>query len=365
MMAKRRWLPQNVTEWTDRHGKVRYRFRKTGLPVWHFKAAPGTPEFLAELDQARAAAPAGISRGWPSGSMDDLAHRMFASPRWLGMQPSSQYTYRRIIERYLDRTTKKGARYGGFPARTATVSGLERHIAELADTPAAANNLRKALKQLFRYAIKLGWMGSNPAALTDGFKSGPGWHTWTNVEIERFRAYWPNGTMARLTFELAMNTAARRCNLAALERDHLVNGRWEVAHVKGNDETSVAITAEARAAIEALPAAPIRFFITSHLGKPYTVESLGNRFRKWARDAGCPTQLHGIRKGVSRQLAESGATSLQGRAITGHKKDETFAKYAAKANRKTLADSAMAHLIGKPNLANPQIPEENSTITGT
>lgn len=344
---RRRWLPQNVSEWTDRHGKRRYRYRKAGQPVYHFKAAPGTPEFLAELEQARAAVPAAGAGRWAAGSMDDLAHRYFGSPRWLSMQPSSQYTYRRIIERYLDRTTKAGVRYGTFPARKATVAALDRHIAELAATPASANNLRKALKLLFTYAVKLGWMRTNPVTLTDGFKTGPGWHTWTDDEIARFRAHWPYGTMARLTFELAMNTSARRCNLATLERDQLVAGRWEIAHAKGNEATSVPITAEARAALDALPAAPIRWLITHDGGTPYTNESLGNRFRKWAREAGCPGSLHGIRKGVSRQLAESGATSLQGRAVTGHKKDETFAHYAAKANRKALADAAFTHLVGR------------------
>ena len=188
----------------------------------------------------------------------------------------------------------------------------------------------------------------------DGGRGGKGFHTWTDVEIERFRAYWAYGTMARLTFELALNTAARRCNLATLERENLVDGRWEIAHAKGNNETSVPITAEARAAIAALPAAPIRYFITGAYGKPYTVESLGNRFRKWAREAACPTQLHGIRKGMSRRLAESGATDAQGRSVTGQKKNQTFAHYAAKADRTLLADAAMAKLISEPDLANPE-----------
>lgn len=349
---RKSWLPENVTAYRDRHGRTRYRYRKTGQKDYHFKAEPGTPEFLAELAQARAAAPAG--RAVDPGSMDDLARRLYASPRWLRMQGNSQYTYRRIIDRYLARTDRKGRRYGTYPAKLATTGVLDRHIGELAATPAAANNLRKALKKLFDYAVKLGWMNTNPAALTDSFRQGPGFHTWTDEEIDRFRAHWQYGTMARLTFELALNTAARRCNLATLERDNLVGGRWIVAHAKGNEETSVPLTPEAKQAIEALPAAPIRWFITSTKGTPYTTESLGNAFRKWARAANCPTQLHGIRKGRSRQLAESGATEAQGRAITGHKKNETFAHYAAKANRARLADAAMAKLIGEPDLANPE-----------
>lgn len=350
-----RWLPDHVTAYKDRHGRTRYRYRKTGEKTFHFKAEPGTPEFLVELAEARAGGPiaVGSSRPATEGSMDDLARKLFAAPRWLRMQPSSQYTYRRIIERYLERVDKRGLRYGAYPAKRATVGVLDAHIAELADTPASANNLRKALKKLFDYAIKLGWMTTNPASLTDSFRAGPGFHTWTDEEIERYRAYHDRGTMARLVLELALNTAARRCNLAELERDQLRAGRWHVAHAKGNEDTSVPLTAEARAAIDALPASPFKFLITSERGTPYTVESLGNRFRKWARDAGCPGSLHGLRKAVSRQLAESGATDAEGRSITGHKKNATFAKYAATADRKRLADGAMRKLFGEPDLANP------------
>jgi hypothetical protein len=84
------------------------------------------------------------------------------------------------------------------------------------------------------------------------------------------------------------------------------------------------------------------------------IEVLGNRFRKWATEAKCPTGLHGIRKGVSRRLAESGATDAQGRAITGHKRNKTFAHYAEKADRRITADAAMAKMIGEPDLANPE-----------
>lgn len=345
------WLPEGVTEYKDRHGKKRYRYRKTGLPDFHFKHQPGTEEFREELLEAMGAST--IKRKYVPFSMDDLAQRMFRSPRWISMQPASQYTYKRIIERYLESVDRKGRRYGSYPAKKTTVAGLEKHLSVMSKTPAAANNLRKALKRLFAFAVRLDWMKTNPAAQTEAFRTNPsGWHTWTDEEIERFRAYWAYGTMARLTLELALNTAARRCNLAVIERDHIVNGRLEVAHVKGNEETSVTLNKEVRLALEALPAAPLRYLITSTLGKPFTVEGLGNRFRKWAKEADCPTNLHGLRKGVSRQLAEKGVTASEGRAITGHKNDKTFMHYAAKADRKKLADTAHGKLIGEPDLAN-------------
>lgn len=38
----------NVTSFTDRHGKLRWRFRKVGFRTHFFKAEPGSPEFTEE-----------------------------------------------------------------------------------------------------------------------------------------------------------------------------------------------------------------------------------------------------------------------------------------------------------------------------
>ena len=57
------------------------------------------------------------------------------------------------------------------------------------DRPGAANMLRKTLKRLLKHAVKIEMIDSNPALLTDRYKSGPGLHTWTDEEIEQFRTH--------------------------------------------------------------------------------------------------------------------------------------------------------------------------------
>ena len=63
--------------------------------------------------------------------------------------------------------------------------------------------------------------------------------------------------------------------------------------------------------------------------------------------------MHGLRKAISRQLAEAGATDAEGQAVTGHKKATTFQHYRAKANRGLLADRAVSNLetcdVSNPN----------------
>src|SRR5688572_6517569 len=117
-MPKRKWLPDNVTEYTDRHGKTRYRFRKSGYKTYHFRSEPGTEAFRGEYAAALSGAIGTIIIGQDRitpGSIDDLCMRYYSSPAWKTMAPTSQATYRGIIERFRERKKKSGLRYGDLP----------------------------------------------------------------------------------------------------------------------------------------------------------------------------------------------------------------------------------------------------------
>lgn len=347
-------LPPGVTVYRDRHGKARYRYRRTGMKTYAFKSAPGTPQFEAEYAACKGQAVAvGEGRAIP-GSIDDLCERYYASPAWKDMALNSQTTYRGIIERFRNRKKKSGKRHGDLPAAAMTTANIDKLLGEMASTPAAANNLRKVLKRLFRIAVKAGMRTDNPATESDSFKSGKGFHTWTEEEIAQYRQRHPLGTKARLALELALNTAARRCNVAGLRREQLKKGKFHIQHAKGNDATIVECLPETREAIDAMPVAGLDHFIVTDFGKPFTVAGFGNKMREWCDQADLPhCSAHGLRKAMSRRLAESGATDAQGRSVTGQKKNQTFAYYAAKANREALADDALANLKNR-NLANQQ-----------
>ena len=343
-------LPANVRPVADRHGKTRYRFRRKGWPSKYLKGEPGSAEFhrsYAEIVEAgpTIAAPASSPHKPLPLTIDDLIRRYKNSTKWKAKAAKTQLNQARIMERFGDRLDRKGRRYGDRPVKHVTVAWLDKVFGSMADTPGAANNLRKILGVLFDQAIKAGWRTDNPVRLTDRFKDGPGFHDWTDAEIEQYRAAHPLGTMARLTMELALNTAARRSNLHRIERDHIIDGRIHVDHVKDNNPTAVRMLATTRAAIDALPAQPIRFLITTVHGKPFSANGIGNRMRDWCNEAGLPQcSLHGLRKALSRRLAEAGATDAEGMAVTGHKKTETFAYYRKAANRTGLSDRAMSNL---------------------
>jgi site-specific recombinase XerD len=354
-------LPPHVYAVRDRHGKLRHRFLRKGWRSCYLAGDPGTPGFHRAYAEAlegkitqKAAQPVAKAARH---SLDDLFARSKQSTRWTRKKDRTRHVQSRIIERFLDRIDPKGRRYGERPAEAVTVTWLDRVFAGMHETPAAANVLRKILAGLMDHAVRLGWRTDNPVRFTESFaESKDGFHTWTDAEIDQYRAAHALGTMARLTLELALNTAARRCNLSTLTREAIGNGRIVVAHAKGNEETSVVLLPTTRAAIDALPVAPIKHLVVSQFGKPFTEAGLGNRMRKWCDTAGLPhCSMHGLRKATSRLLAETGATDAEGQSVTGHKKATTFAHYRAKANRSALADRAFSNLASHASFQ----PEEN------
>lgn len=341
------WPPSHVTVVTDRHGKKRYRYRRAGVKSCYIQHRPSSSQFwekyeeLEALDTSHAKA---VQKTFAPYSMDSLAAKVKRAPDWNKMLPRGRQVKGRIIERLLDMKGKNGTRFGDRDARLVTVASLDAILGKM--TPGKAGNFRKEMKRLFAYAKTMGWRTDNPAKDTQSAGKGKGWHTWTDAEIEQYREFHPYGTVPRLVLELALNTSARRCNLNLLERKQIVGDEIEIQHAKGNNETSVPILPETRLALDAMPSTHIRYVIVGAHGKPYTTEGLGEKMRRWCDRAGLPhCSLHGLRKATSRRLAESGASDAQGRAVTGHKKDATFAYYAEKANRRKLAGVAMSNLV--------------------
>lgn len=343
-MARRKWLPDNVTEWKDRHGKKRYRFRKKGFKTHNFTAQPGTEEFRKELAQARQAR-LGEERAAPF-TYDELIESYYRSAKWQAMKPSSQRTYRGIIERFR-------AANGAKDVRAITTAAIDAKLGTMRETPAAANNLRKTLKRLHRHAIKLGWRADNPVEHTDGYRTNPeGWHCWTDREIHQFRETWPLGTRERLAMELLLDTALRESDAVTVGRQHRKGNELHLHHGKNDSATVIEIGADLAEAMNTFDSGNMTYLATQY-GRPFTPKGFYNWFKRACVKAALPhCSPHGLRKARSRILAESGATPLEGRAVTGHKTDKMFAHYAASANQREMARQAnkkVANRIGKPD----------------
>lgn len=336
-MARKKWLPDNVTAFTDKCGRVRYRFRKTGLPSHLFRHEPGTPEFMAEYRAALAAKSPTAVEKLPPGSFHALIESYYRSHRWKRMGDD----YRRMRANALERFR---AKHGDKPVAALQARHIAAWMDELSDTPHAANDLRKMLAQLMKHAILIGLRETNPVDVVDPLEtSSDGYHCWTEEEIAQFDATWPLGTRERLAKELLLYTALRRKDMVIVGKQNRTRdgAKLILRHTKNKSETTIRILPPLAAALDAVDHDHLTYLVTA-FGKPFTPAGFGNWFRDACNDAGLPQcSAHGLRKAMARRLAESGATTLEGRAVTGHKSDAMFAHYAAAASAEKMADRAM------------------------
>lgn len=336
--------------YTDRHGRKRWRYRHKGFSR-ELGTDFGSDEFKRRYAGAEAEflgrrkAGAGADRTIP-GSLSDLVASYYKSPEWRGIGESTKRTYRGPIE-------KLRAKHGDKP-----ISGLGRKhvmaiLAEKADTPAAANNLRKRLAQLLDHAIALEWITVNHARQIKPYRlDGSGFHAWDEGEIARFFEVHPQGTLAHRAVTLMLYTGAARVDAVAIGPWNMKGDRIEYRRqktIRSNGQlVSIPVHPDLAEVLADLPSD--RPYLATAYGKPRSPDGLGNAMRDWCDKAGLSIcSSHGLRKACARRLAEAGASAHEIMAVTGHKTLAEVQRYTETATREGLADSAMGRLITRPN----------------
>lgn len=342
---KRRWLPENVTPFTDKCGRVRYRFRKKGLPNYLFRAEPGTPEFMTEYQAAKQAILPEKVR-YDRGSFHALIESYYRSKQWARMSLAYQKVRGNALERFR-------VKHGDKPVSALQARHIDKWMMEMAETPHAANDLRKMLNQLMKHAILLGLRETNPVDATEAIRvESEGYHCWSEEEIAQFDARWALGTRERLAKELLLYTALRRSDIVRIGRQNRQDNLLILRHSKNRSDTVIPILAPLARALDAIEVQHLTYLVTA-FGKPFTAAGFGNWFGERCEMAGLPhCTAHGLRKAMARRLAEAGVSTLEGRAVTGHKSDAMFAHYAKKANDKIMANRALSIVSDALGLAN-------------
>ncbi|MDP2355219.1 MAG: tyrosine-type recombinase/integrase [Beijerinckiaceae bacterium] len=343
-MKERRRLPKYVSEFEDRHGKWRVRYRRAGQQDYYFKATPYTPEFNAEyqacLNGERAPSiVVGKDRAKP-GTFSALIAAYYASPEFTGLKPLTRSTYRGILERFRNVHGDK---------RVATIERkhIKAIIGGMAATPSAANHLLDRIKALMGFALDIGLRLDDPTIRLRGFRNtGDGYHTWTDEELAIFEARHPIGTKARLAYALMLCTGQRRSDAVTMGWQHVADNKVAVRQQKTSARLKIRVHRDLQPVLDAAPRDNLTFLVTEY-GKPFTAAGFGGWFRDRCDEAGLPQcSAHGLRKAAARRLAEAGCTNQQIKAITGHKTDREVARYTAAADQERLADQAMDAIEG-------------------
>ncbi len=340
-----------VVEDTDRHGNVRLYFRRQGRKV-RLRGPAGSPEFLEDYKKAAAGTLEPAKQGSGVGqvvprSIRWLCVQYYKSAMFKELDPRTQKVRRAILERFCQHKGDGDKPYGLL---------LPRHVRirrdEMSDRPEAANGMVKALRQLYRFALRYDLNDDNPAQKVEYLKGNPdGFHSWTLDEIARFEEVHPVGTQARLALALAIYTGQRRSDLILFGRQHVRDGWLVFTQHKGRNRNPVRmeipIIPELQRIIDQTPTGDLAFLVTA-FNRPFTSNGFGNRFRKWCNEAGLKEcSVHGLRKAAAARLAELGCTEQEIMAITGHRTSKEVTRYTRAASQKTRAESALRRLSGE------------------
>jgi len=345
--------PKYVRQYKDRHGVHRLQFRRKGHKSWNLRPPLYSNDFWVDYKAAlNSEVPPGVLNKLGTKS-DPLPMACAGSLTWLVQQYKGAAAFQQLQTRtqivraaMLDRVCEK---YGHLP-----YSRLERqHVLkirdEMSDRPAAANNMVKALRQVFNYGVDYNVAGLqlNPLREIKNLKSNnpDGFHCWTLEEIAKFETRHPIGSKARLAMALLLYTGQRRSDIVGLGRQHIKNGRLEFTQFKNRNSKpthlSIPVLPELQRIIDASPCGDLTFLVTD-FGKPYTNDGFGNWFRRMCRGAGLTDcSAHGLRKAAATWLAEIGCTDHEIMSITGHRTQKEVKRYTEAVRQKVLADNAI------------------------
>jgi integrase len=360
-------LPYLVAD-TDRHGNVRYYYRRKGKPKIRVKGEPGSPFFLEQYRLANEGQvpPRTLLAPAAAGTLRWLCAEYYKSAAYRSLGERTRRVRRLVLEGICQSKTPSGRKRG-----LAQFAAMEdRHVREIrderADRPGSANNCLKALGPVFVWAKEAGHAAHNPVRDVKRFSAGPGWHTWTDEEIAQFEKRHPIGTKPRLAFALFRYLGVRRSDAVKLGKgmEFLATDddgntyeaiRFKVT--KGSERRpqpgkpaaepkwlAVPILPELREILEATPSGHLTYLVTK-FGKPFSVAGLGNWFRDQCNAADLPhCSAHGIRKYGATHAAEAGATEHQLMGMFGWDDPKQAAMYTRKARQQKLARASM-HLL--------------------
>ncbi|RWQ68899.1 MAG: hypothetical protein EOS85_31380 [Mesorhizobium sp.] len=334
--------------YVDARGELRAQFRRPGYPM-HGVNLPlpiYSEAFMAVYTKAmsgeREESAVGKDKTIP-GSFSDLIASYYRTPDFANLATITQRTYRNDIERF--RRDHGDKRVAGL-----TTDHIERLIALKANTPAAANRLRKTLKILMTHAVKKKFRTDNPTVGVKKLRDrSTGFRTWNEDEIATYYAKHAKGTRARLAMELLLLTGQRRSDIIRMGWQHVRSGFLTIRQSKTGTEVAIPVMGRFAELLGNLKRENMTFLMTAQ-GKPFSDAGFTNWFHGTVKDAGLPAGLspHGLRKAACVRLADAGRSATEIMSISGHRNLAEVQTYVEAANRKRAATAAMdsvAHLV--------------------
>ncbi|MBC8049449.1 MAG: tyrosine-type recombinase/integrase [Chitinophagales bacterium] len=340
-----RKAPKYCHGYIDCRGKPRWYLRRPGFKRAPLPGLPWSPSFMAAYEAAMAGEKLepGKCRSKP-GSVSDLVASYYQTAAFIQLSQATRTTYRGILERFREA-------HGDKPVAKLEEQHISAILDGMADTPAAANNLRRMLKAIMKLAKKRRLISHNPMNEIEPIKyKVKGFTDWSDADISQFASLYAIGARERLALELLVCAGPRRSDVIRLGPQHVIDGRLRYRQRKTGAEIDIPVLSDLNAAIDCMQLDGDTF-LSTQFGKPFTQTGFYNWFKDKTLKAGLPKDRspHGLRKACCRRLAEAGCSPHEIMSVSGHATLKEIERYTRAANRSRLADSAMTTLTNARN----------------
>lgn len=350
-----------VSSMETRHGKTRWRLRRSGQKDVMLPGEPHTVEFDDAYLRAVAGRPAPVVAHPRSGLPKSLkaAYRILKdSAEWKSLDERSQTRYRQTIERIL--SIKMGsAEVGDGPVSELRRGHVKTILAKFSDTPHMERIVLICLRKLITVALDEEWIESDPTYRMTRSPATDGHKAWPLPVMEKYEKKWGIGTPQRTAYALALWLGNRVSDVTRLRWDHLttktvaidgdvreIDGfefvQFKGRKRKGGKPIFLPITPMLARELAPLPRNTDTVLVSSRK-KPYGDASLSTRMAQWCEKAGIEAgyTMHGLRKALGVKLAEADASTRQIMESLGHNNIAYAELYSREANQIRLAVQAM------------------------
>lgn len=348
-----------VSSMVTRHGKTRWRYRKSGQKDVMLSGEPHTEQFDEAYQRAILGQSAAVIQHPAAGhprSMKAAYRLLKASREWKALDQRSRTLYQKTTERVL------ATKFGSIEWGDGPIADLKRsHIKKILDNFAHAPHMERlvliCLRKMIMVALEEEWIENDPTYKMTRNPHTDGHKAWTPEVMAKFEARWKIGTHQRTAYALALWLGNRvsdvvRLRWSDLVTKHIAEGEevraiegFEFVQHKGRSRgKSIFLPMTPMLARELAPLSrSTETVLASPRGAPYKEGTISTKMAEWCEKAGIGPgySMHGLRKALGVKLAEADASTRQLMETLGHNNIAYAELYSREASQMRLAVQAM------------------------
>jgi integrase len=344
-------------------GRRYYYHRKTGVRIL---AEPNTRIFLAEVANLNARATESELDAQPDAvptTLGELISARRASEHYKALAPRTKSDYQRIFNYLEPLSDMPLSRWSRRFVKKLQDKTFRKHKRKF------ANRMIEQLGVLFRLAISLDAVDSDPTSETEKFKRPRGSpivnRAWRDVEIEAFLVHAPLDLL--VAFAIALFTGLRKGDVVTITWGKYVDGTIETRALKNGAPITIPAHAMLRQVLDATGRRGDEdTIVVGARGRTLTKQGFTTRFFRFRRQlvadgvVGKGPTFHGLRHTIGKMLAEALCSTDDIMAILGvsramaehYSKEAERVRRSAAAIRRLERNSARKWKTGRKRLEN-------------